>query len=145
VTSFGRADVQFGTATVPDASVRITYDAPEASLSATALAFGAQAAGTAGAAQRVTLTAAGTAPLAFRGARAGADFLVSDDCPAVIAAGAGCAIDVRFAGHRRPILGADARHRRRLAHRRAERGRHERPGARPALPERAWWRRGRSR
>ena len=97
MTSFGRADVQFGTATVPDASVRITYDAPEGSLSATALAFGAQAAGTAGAAQRVTLTAAGAAPLAFRGARAGADFLVSDDCPAVIAAGAGCAIDVRFA------------------------------------------------
>jgi len=98
VTAFGRTGaVQFGTATVPDASVRITYDAPEASLSATALAFPAQAAGTAGAAQRVTLTAGGSAPLAFRGARASADFLLSSGCPSLIAAGASCAIDVRFA------------------------------------------------
>jgi hypothetical protein len=98
VTAFGRAGaVQFGTATVPDASVRITYNAPEASLSDGALAFPAQSAGTAGVAQRVTLTASGAAPLAFRGARASADFLLSDDCPALIAAGASCAIDVRFA------------------------------------------------
>jgi hypothetical protein len=98
VTAFGREGaVQFGTATVPDASVRITYDAPEATLSATALAFPAQAAGTAGVAQRVTLTASGASPLALRSAHASADFLLSDDCPQTIEAGASCAIDVRFA------------------------------------------------
>lgn len=98
VTAFGREGaVQFGTATAPDASVRITYEAPEASLSATALAFPAQPAGSAGAAQRITLSASGAAPLALRKPSASADFLVSDGCPALIAAGASCSIDVRFA------------------------------------------------
>ncbi len=98
VTGFGRSGaVQFGTATALDASVRITYDAPEVALSTSALAFAAQPAGTAGAAQRVTLSATGASPLALRSLHAGADFLLSDDCPALIAARASCAIDVRFA------------------------------------------------
>jgi Glycine rich protein len=98
VTDFGRiGGATFGTAAVRDASVSITYDAPEASLSTSALAFAAQPAGTAGVAQHVTLSATGAVPLALRSVRAGADFLVSDDCPTLIAAGASCAIDVRFA------------------------------------------------
>jgi hypothetical protein len=97
VTDVGRiGDPAFGTATVRDASVSITYDAPEAALSTTALNFPGQPAGTAGTAQGVTLSATGATPLALRALHASADFLLGNDCPALIAAGAGCTIDVRF-------------------------------------------------
>ena len=45
----------------------------------------------------MTLSATGATPLALRALHASADFLLGADCPALIAAGASCAISVRFA------------------------------------------------
>lgn len=77
--------------------------APVVSLSPTSLSFGSQNVGTTSAAQTVTLTNTGTAPLAITGIAVDeanpADFGESANCPlspSLLAAGASCAISVTF-------------------------------------------------
>jgi N,N-dimethylformamidase beta subunit-like, C-terminal/Cep192 domain 4/HYDIN/CFA65/VesB-like, Ig-like domain len=77
--------------------------APVVSLSPTSLSFGSQNVGTTSAAQTVTLTNTGTAPLAITGIAVDganpADFGESANCPlspSLLAAGASCAINVTF-------------------------------------------------
>ena len=77
--------------------------APVASLSPSSVSFGSQNVGTTSAAQTVTLTNTGTAPLAITGIAVNganaADFAQTNTCPAspnTLAANASCAISVTF-------------------------------------------------
>ena len=81
-----------------------TGTAPALSVSPASVAFGSQLVGTTSTAQQVTLTNSGTAPLAIAGLSLTgtnpADFSQTSGCPvapATLAAGAGCAVSVRFA------------------------------------------------
>ncbi len=81
--------------------VSITYAAPTADQSVTALHFAPQAPGTAGPAQTVTVTNKGSAPLVVDGVLLGGtdpgDFLVFDRCQQEVAVGSRCEVGVRFA------------------------------------------------
>ena len=68
---------------------------PEISLSATRLGFGNVLVGTA-TPMSLTLTNIGMVPVALEGIVAIGDYLVSGDCGATIAVGAGCTVNVRF-------------------------------------------------
>ncbi len=70
---------------------------PAVSLSTTSLAFGNQTAGTGSTARTITLTNTGGAALSLAiSAPATSAFSVTHDCPASLAAGAGCSLTVRF-------------------------------------------------
>jgi alpha-tubulin suppressor-like RCC1 family protein len=69
---------------------------PAASLSANSLIFTAQDVGSQSTAQTLTLTSSGTGPLSLNNIAAGGDFAVTHNCPASLAAGASCAINVSF-------------------------------------------------
>ncbi|HEY6270415.1 MAG TPA: choice-of-anchor D domain-containing protein [Terriglobales bacterium] len=75
-------------------------DAPLVGLSATSVAFPQQLVGTVAHTRQVQLTNTGTAALTISGIVLGgtnsADFLESNNCPASLAAGAGCTISVAF-------------------------------------------------
>ena len=66
------------------------------SLSETNLTFGPQNVGTTSPAQAVTLTNTGSAPLEITGIAATGDFAQTNTCPAALAAGASCTINVTF-------------------------------------------------
>ncbi|HOE42469.1 MAG TPA: glycoside hydrolase family 44 protein [Rhodoferax sp.] len=70
---------------------------PAVSLSTTSLAFGNQTAGTGSTARTITLTNTGGAALSLAiSAPATSAFSVTHDCPASLAAGAGCSLTARF-------------------------------------------------
>jgi hypothetical protein len=83
-------------------TLSITTTAPFASLSPTSLTFGPQASGTASAAQIVTLSNTGSAPLSVTGTGisiSGAnatDFSQTNPCGMSVAAGSNCVISVKF-------------------------------------------------
>ncbi|MBK9442732.1 MAG: choice-of-anchor D domain-containing protein [Comamonadaceae bacterium] len=71
--------------------------APTVLLNTTSLAFGNQAARSGSAPRAVTLTNSGGAPLSLAiSAPATSAFVLTHDCPASLAAGAGCSLSVRF-------------------------------------------------
>jgi hypothetical protein len=70
--------------------------APAVTLSPTSLTFAAETVGTASAAQTVTLTNSGTAPLSLTSIAASGDFAVSQSCGASLAAGGTCTLSVTF-------------------------------------------------
>ena len=71
-----------------------------ASATPTSLTFGTMQVGTTSASQAVTLTNTGLIPLSFTSATIGginpANFAQTNTCPAVLAVGASCTIDVTF-------------------------------------------------
>ncbi len=73
-----------------------TGTAPEATLAPMSLNFGSQAAGTVSAAQSVTLSNSGTAPLSIAGIAVTGDFSQTNNCGSSLAVGANCAIQVTF-------------------------------------------------
>jgi hypothetical protein len=82
--------------------VTITYAAPLATQSTPSIAFAVpQPQGVASPAQTLTVTNAGSAPLVVSAVELGgadpADYLVADGCQEAVAAGASCAVSVRFA------------------------------------------------
>ena len=70
--------------------------APAVTLLPTTVSFASQAAGTTSAAQAVTLTNTGTAPLAITGITLTGAFAQMNNCGASVAAGASCKINVTF-------------------------------------------------
>ena len=83
-------------------SVVLSFEAPTAAPSPTKLAFGTQALSTVSAAQAVTLTNSGSAPLhvggeTFTGPNAGAFLVSSSTCARAVPVGSSCALLVRFA------------------------------------------------
>ena len=70
--------------------------APVASLSSANLAYGTQQIDVTSAAQTVTLTNAGTAPLSITGIAASAQYAQTNTCGASVAAGGSCTISVTF-------------------------------------------------
>ena len=70
--------------------------APAASFAPTSLAFGNQNVNTTSAAQTVTLTNSGTAALNITSIVASAPYAQTNTCPASVAAGANCSINVTF-------------------------------------------------
>ena len=73
-----------------------TGTAPAVSLSRTTVTFANQKVGTTSAAQTVTLSNTGSAPLAISSIVANGDFLQTSTCGSGVAAGAACSISVRF-------------------------------------------------
>ncbi|HEX8926484.1 MAG TPA: choice-of-anchor D domain-containing protein [Terriglobales bacterium] len=70
---------------------------PVVSLSPTSLTFASQTVATTSAAQNVTVSNTGTAPLSFSSiALTGSDFAMTNGCGASLAAGASCSIAVKF-------------------------------------------------
>jgi hypothetical protein len=69
---------------------------PRAALSPQSLAFGDQPVGTTSAAQPVTLSNSGGAPLTINSITASGDFAQTTDCSSSLAAGASCTINVTF-------------------------------------------------
>jgi hypothetical protein len=69
---------------------------PVGSLSPSGLNFGNQALNTSSAAQTVTLSNTGTDPLSISGISVSGDFTESNTCPATLAAGSSCTIQVTF-------------------------------------------------
>ena len=84
------------------------YGTPAASLSVTSLTFTMQGVGSTSAVQTFTLTNSGTGPLSLNNIAAGGDFAVTHNCPASLAAGASCTVNVTFtpllAGARNGLL-----------------------------------------
>lgn len=70
---------------------------PSIGLSAGSLTFASQIVGTTSPPQIVTLTNTGTAPLAFTGIVAGGDAMQANTCPASLAPGASCLVQIMFA------------------------------------------------
>jgi hypothetical protein len=68
-----------------------------ATLAPTSLTFAAQQVGTTGAAQAVSLTNSGTTALTISGIVVTGDYSQTNNCPASLAAGSACAINVTFA------------------------------------------------
>ena len=96
------ANVNGPTPTANPAAVTLTYAAPIADESTTAIGFaGAQPQGLASSAQTLTVTDDGSAPLVVSGFILGgpnpADYLVDNGCQQPVAAGASCTILIRFA------------------------------------------------
>ncbi len=69
---------------------------PVVTLSETNMTFAAQSIGTTSAAQTVTLTNTGEAPLEITGSGASGDFAQSNNCPSTLNSGAMCTITVTF-------------------------------------------------
>ncbi len=69
---------------------------PTASLSPTSLTFGNQNVGSTSAAQNITLSNSGTAALSITSIAASGDYAQTNNCGASLAAGANCAISVKF-------------------------------------------------
>lgn len=69
---------------------------PIGSLSPSGLNFGSQAVNTSSAAQTVTLSNTGTDPLSISGISVSGDFTESNTCPATLAVGSSCTIQVTF-------------------------------------------------
>jgi subtilisin family serine protease len=80
----------------PAISLSGTGIAPVVSVSPTSLAFGGQLVNTASAAQAVTITNTGDAPLGFNGMSISGDFIDTNNCPGFVAPGANCAVNVKF-------------------------------------------------
>ena len=78
------------------AAATLAVTAPTAALSPTSLTFTGQLVGTTSAAQTVTLSNTGTAPLAISGIVATGDFAQTNACGTSLAAGASCTISVTF-------------------------------------------------
>ncbi len=82
------------------AAVAITYAAPTAPESTTAIGFGVQAPGTASVEQAVTVTNRGSAPLLVSRVLVGGDdpddFLIDNRCRQAVAVGSSCQVGVRF-------------------------------------------------
>jgi Glycine rich protein len=95
----GAASVSMGLSSASSA-VSLTYAAPTADESATTLHFGTQAPGTAGPAQRLTITNKGSAPLIVSGILLGGadpgDFLVGNRCQQPVPVGSSCQVGIRF-------------------------------------------------
>ncbi|HKW62503.1 MAG TPA: choice-of-anchor D domain-containing protein [Candidatus Acidoferrum sp.] len=70
---------------------------PAASALPMSLTFGSQSVGTVSAAQTVTLSSNGTAPLHITGISASGDFAGTNDCGRGVAAGSACTINITFA------------------------------------------------
>ncbi|HEY4382227.1 MAG TPA: choice-of-anchor D domain-containing protein, partial [Acidobacteriaceae bacterium] len=70
--------------------------APAMTLSPGGLTFATQALGTASAAQTITVTNSGSAPLTVSQIVTAGDFTETDNCAGAIAVGAGCAVQVKF-------------------------------------------------
>jgi trimeric autotransporter adhesin len=88
------------------ASSASAQGSPAVTLSATVVTFGPQLATTASAAQTVTLTNSGTAPLTFTEITLVGSFAETNTCPtgSSLAAGASCTLSITF----NPIAGSDA-------------------------------------
>ncbi len=85
-----------GGGTSPQAAFLIAAAAPMASLSATTLSFGSVLEGSSSARQTVTLTNTGSAALAVVSVTATSSYSQTTDCPATLATGAICHINVTF-------------------------------------------------
>ncbi len=88
------------------AASRGNAQAPAVTLSATEVTFGPQLATTTSAAQTVTLTNSGNAPLTFSGVTLVGSFAQTNTCPtgsATLAAGANCTLSITFA----PLAGSN--------------------------------------
>lgn len=83
------------TVIVPASGRGIAAPAPRASLSATSLGFASTLVGTQ-ARQAVAIANVGTAPLLIASLSATGDFRVSSNCPAALAPGEACTLDVAF-------------------------------------------------
>jgi sugar lactone lactonase YvrE len=77
--------------------VSVPTPVPALKLSATSLAFGNQNTGTTSAAQTITLTNFGGAPLNFGSIVVTGDFVSSNTCPAALPGGSSCTISVSYA------------------------------------------------
>lgn len=81
-------------------TVSLTYAAPTAAESTSSMHFGAQAPGTAGSEETLTVTNRGSAPLIVSGILLGganpADFLLGDRCQQPVPVGSSCDVGVRF-------------------------------------------------
>src|SRR5439155_11921863 len=73
-----------------------TGPAPAVTLSSTSLTFGSQQVGTTSAAQALTLTNSGSAPLTVSSIAASGDFAQTNNCGTSLAIGASCGINVTF-------------------------------------------------
>jgi sugar lactone lactonase YvrE len=73
-----------------------TGTAPSGTLLPAALTFAAQQTSTSSASQTAVLTNTGTGPLTISSIGASGDFSVTHNCPAVVAAGNGCTLQVTF-------------------------------------------------
>jgi hypothetical protein len=78
------------------AQFTVVAPAPEASLSATTLAFGNVAETVASSAQSITLSNSGNSPLSLSGISASGDFSTTNTCGASLAVGLPCSISVVF-------------------------------------------------
>jgi hypothetical protein len=87
--------------TTASPGVTVTFESATAQPSVSSLNFGTEAQGVAGAAQSITVTNSGSAPLTVSGVvLSGAnpsDYVVTDGCQQPVAAGSTCQLDVRFA------------------------------------------------
>jgi hypothetical protein len=88
------------TVTAAAAMVSITYAAPTADQSTTALGFATQPQGTSSAGQPLTVTNNGSAPLVVSGVLLGGsnpgDYLLDNGCQQPVAVGSSCVVGVRF-------------------------------------------------
>jgi hypothetical protein len=95
--------VSAATPTSAAAVVSVTFQSPSASLDVSSLSFGSEPQGVASAAQTMTLTNSGTAPLAVSGVLLGgsdaSDYLVTNGCQQPVAPSGSCQLEVRFAPH----------------------------------------------
>jgi hypothetical protein len=80
---------------VPLTGIGLT-SGPNATLSATTLAFGNQAVGTSSPAQSLTLTNYGTSTLSITGIIASTNFVQTNTCIPTVASGASCTVSVTF-------------------------------------------------
>lgn len=85
-----------GGGTSQQVAFNILPAAPAASLSATTLSFGSVLAGSSSVPQTLTLTNSGSAPLAISSVNATGPYSQTNNCPASLASGALCRINVTF-------------------------------------------------
>jgi hypothetical protein len=96
ITASFVGDANFAAATSPAVSVVVSNPQPAATLTPASLTFASQTIATPSAAQTVTLTNSGTAPLAIGIVTITGDFAQTNTCGTSVAAGASCTFAVTF-------------------------------------------------
>jgi hypothetical protein len=89
-------DSTFSAATSPVIQIVVSAGTPAVTLSPASLAFPSQITGTSSAAQQIVLANSGQAPLSVTSISVSGDFTQTNTCSSSIAAGATCAISIKF-------------------------------------------------